>query len=345
MRIEVKALPVHDIVKDIARQWKVPIQEDSGELTIEIPQSIGEGMIRSADFDSGIGVIVYKGTFYEDYDILFTINETHPLKFIFCSEGTADHAFEEDKETHTIHTYQNVIVSSSGNNGHMLSFKANQPAHITSLEIIRHTFSNRNNHHFHGLEPELKALFEDSVAEKKFFYQGNYSLRAADLVEEIDSQEYKGFVRNLFLEGKLFDMLVIQINQYQDDRREDNQPQIMRRFDVEKVDRASRLIQENLNENYSVEFLAQEVGTNVNKLQQGFKHTYDLTVNKYNQRVKLEKARELLESSEFNISEIVNMIGLSNRSYFAKIFKEKYGVSPKYFLKSYAEVEDDASDE
>ncbi len=345
MRIDVKALPVHDIVKDIARQWKVPIQEESGVLTIEIPESLGEGYIRCANFDSGIGVIEYKGTFYEEYDILFTINETHPLKFIFCSEGTADHAFEEDKDTHTIHTYQNVIVSSSGNNGHMLSFKANQPAHITSIEIIRDTFSNRNNHYFHGLDPEMKQLFKDSVAEKKFFYQGNYSLRAADIVEEIASKEYQGFVRSIFLEGKLFEMLVIQIMQYQDDRREDNQPQIMRRFDVDKVERASRLILNNPQENYSVEFLAQEVGTNVNKLQQGFKHIYNLTVNKYNQKIKLEKARQFLESSEYNISEIVNMIGLSNRSYFAKIFKEKYGVSPKYFLKSHAEEDEENSED
>lgn len=341
MRIEVKALPVHDIVKDIAKQWKVPIQEESGELTIEIPDSIGEGHIRCANFDSGVGVIEYKVTFYEDYDILFTINETHPLKFIFCSEGTADHAFEEDKDTHTIHTYQNVIVSSSGNNGHMLSFKANQPAQITSIEIIRDTFSNRNNHHFNGLDPELKHLFEDSVAETKFFYQGNYSLKAADIVEEITRKDYEGFVRSLFLEGKLFDMLVIQIMQYQDDNREDKLPQIMRRSDVEKVNEAVRIIKSELSNNFSVEHLAKEVGTNVNKLQQGFKYSFDLTVNKYMQQVKLEKARELLESSEHNISEIVNLIGLSNRSYFSKIFKEKYGVSPKYLRKSSTETEEE----
>lgn len=345
MRIQVKALPVHDIVKDVAKQWKVPIKEESGELTINLPEGLGKGFVRCANFDSGIGVIEYNCTFFQDYEILFSINETHPLKFIFCSEGTADHAFEEDEDIHSIQTYQNVIVSSSGNNGHLLSFKANTKTHITSIEIIRDTFSNRNNHHFDGLESELKHLFEDSVAETKFFYQGNYSLKAADIVEEISSKEYTGFVRSIFLEGKLFEMLVIQIKQYQDDKEDDNLPKIIRRFDVDNVERASRLIQENLNQNFSVEQLAKEVGTNVNKLQQGFKHMYDLTVNKYNQQVKLEKARELLATSEYNISEIVNMIGLSNRSYFSKIFKEKYGVSPKYFLKSARESEEENEDE
>ncbi|WP_424493070.1 helix-turn-helix domain-containing protein [Salinimicrobium sp. GXAS 041] len=338
MRITVKALPVHDVLKDIAKQWNVSIKEDSGELSIALPKDLGEGYIRCTNFESGIGVIEYNCTFSEDYQFLFSINETHPLKFIFCSEGTADHCFEEEDTQHKIDTYQNVIVSSSGNNGHLLSFTANQKAHITSIEIVRSTFSRRNNHHFHGLEPTLKALFEDSVAEKLFFYQGNYSLKAADIVDDISNKKYHGFVRSIHLESKLLDMLVLQINQYHDDQREDNQPQILRRFDVDKVERAANHINDNLQENYSVEELAKEVGTNVNKLQQGFRYMYDLTVNKYNQQVKLEKARDLLETSNHNISEIVNMIGFSNRSYFSKIFKEKYGVSPKYFLQSYKEA-------
>ncbi len=344
MRITVKALPVHEVLKDIAKQWDAPIKEDSGELSLELPSNLGKGHIRSTYFDSGIGVIEYNCTFSKDYQFLFSINQTHPLKFIFCSEGTADHCFEEEDTTHKIETYQNVIVSSSGNNGHLLSFTANQKAHITSIEIIRSTFSKRNNQHFEGLEPTLKKLFQDSVAEKLFFYQGNYSLKAADIVENIANKHYHGFVRSIYLEGKLLDMLVLQINQYHDDQREDNQPQILRRFDVNKVERAAQYIQDNLNENFSVEELAKEVGTNANKLQLGFKNMYDLTVNKYNQEVKLEKARELLGSSDYNISEIVNMIGFSNRSYFSKIFKEKYGVSPKYFLKPYAEARLDEED-
>jgi AraC-like DNA-binding protein len=144
----------------------------------------------------------------------------------------------------------------------------------------------------------------------------------------------EGFLRSIFLEAKLFEMLTLQITQYMDDNQGDVLPQILRRSDVEKVERASRQINDNLDQNYSVDNLAKEVGTNVNKLQEGFKYLYGLTVNKYVQQVKLDAAKEMLGTSDHNISEIVSLIGLNNRSYFSKIFKEKYGVSPKYFLKS-----------
>jgi len=333
MKINVKALPIEDIIKDLAEELKLPIKNDSGEQIIELPEDLGIGSIRGTSFNSGVGIIEYNFTFYQDLELEFSVNKTHPLKFIFCSEGKVDHTFAEDQDMHTIHTYQNVIVSSSGNNGHVLNFKANEKVYISSIEIVRKDFSNRKNYNFEGLEPTLKELFEDSVAEKKFFYQGNYSLKAADIVEEINNKNLTGFLRSAFVEGKLYEMLVIQIAQYQDDQREDKTPQIMRRFDVENVKNAIDIIKKNLNKNLTIDYLAKEVGTNVNKLQDNFKAMYGLTVNKYMQQEKLEAAKEMLATSDYNISQIVNEIGLNNRSYFSKIFKEKYGVSPKYFLK------------
>lgn len=338
MKIKVKALPINDIIKDLSKQFDIPIQEDSGELTLQLPERLGKGFIRGSSFENGIGIIEYSFTFYHDLELLFSLNKTHPLKFIFCAKGKVDHMFEKDPEVHTIHTYQNVIVSSSGMNGHLLKFRANESVHITSIEIIRKKFAARNNYDFKGLSPVLKELFRDSVADNKFYYRGNYSLQAADIVDEINEKKVSGFLRSMFLEGKLYEMLVIQIVQYEDDQ-EDKLPQILRRTDVEKVKQAVELINNNLDKNYSIEFIAKEVGTNVNKLQESFKYMYDLTVNKYMQQVKLEAAKDLLNTSDYNISQIVNMIGLNNRSYFSKIFKEKYKVSPKYFLKSARENE------
>lgn len=339
MKISVKALPIHDVLKEFSEEFEVPIEEDGGELTLQIPEKYGQGFIRGSSFDSGIGIVEYKCTFYRDLEMLFTINKTHPLKFIFCSKGRIKHAFEEDEEIHIIDTYQNCIVSSSGQMGHVLYFRANESVHVSSLEIIRKDLAHRNNYHFRDLDPMLQKLLTDSDANERFYYQGNYSIKAADIVEQIDNKEHTGFLRSIFLEGKLFDMLALQIAQFQDDQRDDRLPQILRRSDVEKVKRAVDIINGDLSQNFSVDYLAKKVGTNVNKLQDGFKHMFDLTVNKYAQQVKLEKAKELLSSSEYNISQIVALIGLNNRSYFSKIFKEKYGVSPKYFSGSRREIE------
>ena len=334
MRIDVKTLPVDEIIQDLSESLNTEVIDGSGELTIEIPEGLGEGYIRGSSFDSGMGIITYNCTFHEDVEIHFSLNTIHPLKFIFCSEGSVGHSFQEDEELHQMNPFQNIIVSSSGYNGHVLYFKANVATHVASLEIIRSIFTHRSNYNFKDLDPTLKKIFKDEVAKKQFFYQGNYSIKAADLMDEINSKDCTGFLRSIFLEAKAFEMLVIQISQYQDDESGDKLPQILRKSDIEKVDYVAKRIQGDLGSNLTVEALAKEAGTNVNKLQEGFKYVFNLTVNKYMQHQKLEAAKEMLMTSEKNISEIVVAIGLNNRSYFSKIFKEKYGVNPKYFLKT-----------
>ena len=153
-------------------------------------------------------------------------------------------------------------------------------------------------------------------------------------MDEMISRKYRGIQRVIFLEGKSLEMLVIQISQYHDDQSRGNWPKILRKSDIKKVHHVAIRILANLGCNFTVESLAKEAGTNINKLQEGFKHEYNLTVNKYMQNKKLEAAKEMLMTSEKNISEIVTAIGLNNRSYFSKIFKEKYGVNPNYFLKT-----------
>ena len=341
MEIYVKALPVEEIIANLAEKLDLPIERDAGELCLNLPREVGHGFIRGSSFPSGIGIIEYHCTFFKDLKIHFSVNKTHPLKFIFCSRGKVDHSFEEEDENHRIDNFQNVIVSSSGKNGHVLWFYANETTHVTSLEIIREKFSLRNNYNFEGLNATLKAVFEDAAAKEVFYYQGNYSIQLADIVEEINHKTQKGFLRSIFLEAKAYEMLTREIIQYHADQNTENLPVLIRQSDVEKVKEAVQIIKENMNKNLSVNYLAKEVGTNVNKLQEAFKHLYGLTVNKYVQQEKLEAAKALLMTTDHNISQIVNRIGLNNRSYFSKVFKQKYGVSPKYFLRTNYEAEEE----
>ena len=43
---------------------------------------------------------------------------------------------------------------------------------------------------------------------------------------------------------------------------------------------------------------------------------------------RLDKAKELLEKGELNVSEVAWEIGMSNLPYFSKIYKERFGELP-----------------
>ncbi len=50
--------------------------------------------------------------------------------------------------------------------------------------------------------------------------------------------------------------------------------------------------------------------------------------NDYLNSIRLEKAKELLQNSDMKVSQIINEIGISSQSYFNRLFKKIYSVSP-----------------
>ncbi|WP_219835767.1 helix-turn-helix domain-containing protein [Paenibacillus sp. R14(2021)] len=66
-----------------------------------------------------------------------------------------------------------------------------------------------------------------------------------------------------------------------------------------------------------------------------FKQSELVSVGEYINEIRLTRAREYLETKNFSIKEIMELVGYVNESTFFKLFKKKYGVTPKeYRLKS-----------
>lgn len=333
--IEVNSLPLKDVIKDIAEIFKISYSENCEEYLLQLPPSVGEGSIRGINFEGGLGLIQYDCLFNEDMEIHFVVNHIHPLKFLYTVEGVLLHRFKNEDHLHEIEQYQSAIVASNKRNGHVLLFKANQKIKVNSLEIDRKKFQSRMECDINSLDNELETLFKDIKATGAFYYNGNYSLEIADILNEMLEFSAENFTRKLFLEGMAYQILTQQILQYQDDQKEENSRMLLRSSELKQIHHISYLIESNISDIPTVEKLAREAGLNVNKLQTGFKKVYGTTVNNFVQIKRLEAAYNLLTKTDLSISEIVNAIGLSSKSYFSKIFKEKHAISPSEFRKKH----------
>jgi AraC-like DNA-binding protein len=331
IEIFVKSLPLKEVIGNLAEAFDTVYFNRCHEYQINIPENYGTGFIRGVNFDSGFGLLEYSCTFKENLCIHFSVNKTHPLKFIYCSEGEVKHKFEEKDSLHIIDQFQNVIVASTAQNGHILIFPRNKKIQLNSLEISRKDFKNKIDCDLNHVDVNLRKLFRDLNARNLFYYHGNYSMAMSDCIDKIKSSKLDGFTRRLFLEGKSNEILSIQIQDYQDDKKTEPRRQILRKSEMVKIQKAAGLLKQNLNTPLTIKELAKEIGTNPSKLQEGFRYIFGLTVNNYLNKLRLEYARDQLMIGELNISEIANNIGIANKSYFSRLFKAKYQVNPKEF--------------
>lgn len=109
---------------------------------------------------------------------------------------------------------------------------------------------------------------------------------------------------------------------------------IMDKKQDELFDKFIDLVNDNLiNKDFSVNHLCLELGLNRTKLYGTIKSVTGMSLANYIRKIRLDKAAELLKTTDMTISEVGYAVGLESPSYFTRAFKEQFGVSPSEFIK------------
>lgn len=329
------SIPFKEVLNDLASELGTTYTQSCEEYTLTIPDSFGDGSIKGINFKEGIGLLFYNCTFYQDVEIKFIMNQIHPLKFLFCESGGFTHRFENENEIHEVEILQNIIVASGNQNGHILRFKAGIHTILNSLEINRAQFIKNMDCEIKSLDKIFKNLFLDVKAKEQFYYHGDYSVEMADLFEQINSKRLKDFLRHIFLHASAYKLLSIQILEYQDSINSNGKQSLLKKREQILIREAATLIENDILKFISVKKLGEHIGLNSSKLQNGFKEIYGVTVNTFVQNRRLDLAKNLIKNTDFSFSEIAYMVGLNSKSYFSKIFKNRYGITPSDIRKSH----------
>ncbi|MEM7657474.1 MAG: response regulator, partial [Bacteroidota bacterium] len=97
------------------------------------------------------------------------------------------------------------------------------------------------------------------------------------------------------------------------------------------------LVEQHLDDpEFRVPELSREMGYSRSQLHRKVKALTGNTITHFIQQIRLQKGDELLRSSSLSISEIAYSTGHSAPNYFAKLYRAKYGISPKKRRKNLA---------
>lgn len=95
-----------------------------------------------------------------------------------------------------------------------------------------------------------------------------------------------------------------------------------------KIRLCCEYIDTHLDEKISLEILAEKCGYTVSHLSRKFKEEVGCSIVAYMQKVKLEKAKQLLVYTEKEVEEISGELGFGTRSYFSTVFRRQEGMTP-----------------
>lgn len=96
----------------------------------------------------------------------------------------------------------------------------------------------------------------------------------------------------------------------------------------DKIQDAVNLIQQNLDQPFTIKELARKVAMNECYLKKGFKTVTGRTIHEYQQELRIDRAKELLQQEGHSVTDVAGILGYSSISHFSTAFKRVTGMKP-----------------
>ncbi|MDN5048781.1 helix-turn-helix domain-containing protein [Aliarcobacter butzleri] len=186
-------------------------------------------------------------------------------------------------------------------------------------------------------ESFLRRNFQKSLVEKYFFKKQNLqlldfnltSIQSQFLLNDILNCSLVGELANIYKQGKIFELLSLEISKLQ------NNEDIITLNDYDKraILKAKEILLDNIQNPPSIVGLAKMVHLSEVKLKRGFKQMYKTSPYQLLVSHKMNLAKNMLQSGEYNINEIALQVGYKFANNFTNAFYKEFKIRPKDILK------------
>jgi AraC family transcriptional regulator, transcriptional activator of the genes for pyochelin and ferripyochelin receptors len=310
---------------------EVLYEETDFEVKTELPPQLGQGTGHHIQLRHGLSIQLIQGSLSQGLILEKQHDTEFPLtaKFYLAggsrilSPGCAE--VQPDYEEYCGHHYLYCLPEMQ----EFEQYEAGKPFSILyvclELEYIRS---------FQQEWSEISTALQQVIqgAPGKRFHQalGKMPRAIQTIVQQILHCPYGGVVKQVYLESKALELFAMQLSDYQDARQSERSSPL-RSTDIQRLYQARELLQRQFDTPPSIATLAQQVGLNRRKLNEGFQQLFGTTPFGCLRDYRLEQARSLLSDSEESVELIMKQVGYRDRSHFATAFRKKFGVNPKTY--------------
>jgi signal transduction histidine kinase/ligand-binding sensor domain-containing protein/DNA-binding response OmpR family regulator len=104
--------------------------------------------------------------------------------------------------------------------------------------------------------------------------------------------------------------------------------------DEKFLNKAIEIVEDHMTDSeFSVELLVKEMSLSRSNLYLKLKELTGLSSSEFIRNIRLKRAMQLMQKSDYSVKEIMYMTGFSTGSYFSKCFKKQFGVIPSKYVR------------
>ncbi len=287
-------------------------------------ENVATGSFEEILIDDGFYVLKIQNEGVEPQQVTREINKRY-IQFHFCLKGGGKFVFNQG----------NYALEVSEENSLLLyNTQLDLPLDLSLAPgswMVSVVMTIRKFHSLFSDEASYIPFLNTESSEKKYYAQEAVSPAIAVVLSQMINYNLHPTIKKLYIKGKVYELISLYFNKSTDADVEQC-PFLVDEDNVKRIRRAKELIIANMAEPPSLPELSKEIGLSLKRLKEGFKQIYGDSVYSFLFDYKMEYARRLLESGQYNVNEIGLKIGYSTSSHFIAAFKKKYGTTPKKYV-------------
>lgn len=321
-----------NFIAQLAKEFRTEVEVDCQRSSIRLPRRLGVGDVVTYRISDSLDAFLLNGTLRSDWEITLKESDQCPVVFYTLGSGVFQRLHPGDEaKSFLLEPLQSAICAQPGKKHTKWFFGRNQEVSFLAILMHKEAFLSQIDCKTLEIPEDLLEVVKDIAGQKDFMFQEIFHLPIVTALHDILKQEDIGLLNSTFASAKLYEILFFQLQQYQLNHRGNQTSTIKPDQGLALVRNAETILITRLQEPPTIPELAKMAGINQQTLKKGFKQVYGETINQYLTTKRLEQAEILIKNGGLKLQDVALEVGYNNPSYFSRRFKEKYGVTPRYY--------------
>ena len=306
------------------------IVEHSNSYVLKVENGSANGYIKLFEIYQGVSAWVYNIKFAADLSIDMSFSENPIYYFGYNLEGYQLQRFHSSDEYREIRQGQNFILKSHSDNKTNLVIPKDVKYKCCYVIIDPKILEKNPTKSKQSLQKNLEKLVSQIDINSTYAYYGNIDPATGVYARLILDYKSSDLIGQLFAEAAVHNMLANQLRAFKSDQNEKHvlYPNRLNELELLKILELSEYLKDNIERKVSIKELSNYSGLSPKKIQDGSRFLYGVTINNFANRIRLEQAKKLLSDKSLTVSEICYRCGYTSRSYFSKIFHDRFDMRP-----------------
>lgn len=313
-----------EVLQSLSLQLDIPLKDGY----LYLPESIGEGYLHVVELPNGLEVLLSDIDFKSDVTFKRERSEDYFCILHFNDVELSDpiHFVRNGKQMFDKSTRRAGVAISSNANDMSFTIKAKTKARSINI-LLPGKWINSNLNQYN----ELQVLSRFNSLRNTLTHPEPFDAQNRILFDEIFHPESGSPLHEMIVKNRILLLLEYFLARIYRKMQQEKEvpPRKIKVTDMSKLMEIEALLVSDFSQPPpTILLLAERTGMSVSKLKSAFKRVYGTGIYEYFQKNRMQKARSMLLTGQYNVKEVGTQLGYTNLSNFSLAFKKEFGVLP-----------------